>query len=176
MDGLSLASSVIGTGAQFARDFFIVIVLAVLFAVYGVRKGKDDLAALMLAGLLGYAAYAAFAGTDLAERAGVSGASSATIALAAFLAFSFAAHRALAHYLVMHWSGALVRKWTEVTVFSIIAAGLTLALLYQVLYRATWIPQSVLADSARGWFADPTALFGWILAVFVALIFLGRGR
>lgn len=176
MDGLSLAGSVLGTGAQFARDFLIVIILAALFAWYGVRKGKDDLVALMLAALVGYAAYAAFAGTDLAERAAGTGASSTTIALGAFLLFSFAAHRALAHYLVLHWSGTLVRKWTEVAVFSVIAAGITLALLYQVLYRATWIPQSILAESARGWFADPTALFGWIIAVFAALLFLGRGR
>lgn len=176
MDGLSLASSVIGTGAQFARDFLIVILLAALFAVYGVRKGKDDLAAVMLAGILGYGAYAAFAGTDLAPRATASGASSSTVAIAAFLIFGFTAHRALAHYLVMHWSGTLVRKWIEVAIFSISTAGLTLALLYQVLYRATWIPQSILAESARGWFADPTALLGWIIAVLAALIFLGRGR
>ncbi|OHA84453.1 MAG: hypothetical protein A2408_04050 [Candidatus Yonathbacteria bacterium RIFOXYC1_FULL_52_10] len=176
MSGISLATSVIGSGAAFARDFLIVIILAVVFAVYGVRKGKDDLTAVMIAMLLGYAAYAAFVGTDLAERAGVSGASTSMIALGAFAVFTVAAYRASARYLVMHWSSSVMRKWTEVTVFAVVAAGLTLALLYQVLYRATWIPQSVLAESARGWFADPTALFGWVLATLVTLVVLGRGR
>lgn len=164
----SFATGGIAEIGAFVGNFLALIVIGVVLYLFALRSGRPAFVSLVLSLYAGYALYAVFPYKEAFLGEGQSDLTKAVAALIVFGVFTFVPFMLMSRVMT---SGLARIHPLALALLAFLAAGLVLAIGYEVLHVGAILP---LTPPLAALFSFDTFFFWWFVAPLVGLFVLSR--